>query len=52
MSKNIFAPSTGLQPSNLAEMRFEVAKPERGESIDAELGNNHGATADIAAASS
>src|SRR5262245_43874870 len=50
MSKNIFAQSTGLQPSNLAETRFEVAKPERGESIDAGLGNNPGATADLAAA--
>src|SRR5262245_61726879 len=50
MSKNIFAQPTGLQPSNLAETRFEVAKPERGESIDAGLGNTPGATADPAAA--
>ena len=50
MSKNIFAQSTALQPSNLAETRFEVAKPKRGESIDAELGNDHSATAALAAA--
>ncbi len=49
MSKNIFVQSTGLQPSNLAETRFEVAKSERGESIDAELSNNRGTTADLAA---
>jgi hypothetical protein len=40
MNKNIFVQSTGLQPSNLAETRFEVAKSVRGESIDAELTNN------------
>lgn len=50
MSKNISAQSAGLQPSNLVQTRIKVAKPERGASIDAELSTNHGATADLAAA--
>jgi len=50
MSKNIFAQSFALQPSNLAETRIKVAKPERGESIDAGLGHNQSATPALAAA--
>jgi VCBS repeat-containing protein len=47
MSKNIFAPSTGLQLSNSAQSQI-ASKPQRSESITFEL-NGDGARLDLAA---
>jgi hypothetical protein len=50
MSKNIFAPSTDLQLSNLSQSRIaEGSKPQRDQAITLELNGSHGARLDVAA---